>query len=140
MRSVRQAGFGGVAAPRATDPDLCLKCGACCSVKLRLDGEVVTTPFMCPHLAEVTRLCTIFERRFELNPFCITVEQGIELGIYAGTCPYVRDVPDYVTPRPATPEEIETYAEVCLDAVEEIRMAYALAIGDDKPDGSLTPS
>lgn len=133
MGSVKQAGLGGVAAPLAIDPELCLRCGACCCVKMRLDGEVVTTPFLCPHLDEVTRLCTIFERRFEFNPFCITVEQGIELGIYPGTCPYVHDVPSYVTPRPATPEETQTYAGVCLDAIAEIRLATERAMADDEP-------
>jgi hypothetical protein len=112
------------------DPRPCKKCGRCCCTKLIINGEIVYTPFPCPHLDETTRLCTIYERRHELNPDCITVDMGIRLGVFPPDCPYVRDVPDYVPPRMGmTPEEIEAYAETVLELQDAIR----------QPDGSPLP-
>lgn len=99
------------------DPELCEKCGRCCYAKLIIDGEVVYTPFPCPHLDEETRLCTIYERRHELNPCCLTVEMGIRLSVFPADCPYVRDIPDYVAPRMTlTREELEAYGQAALEA------------------------
>lgn len=93
-------------------PDLCLRCGRCCYAKLIIDGEVVYTPFPCPHLDAATRLCTVYERRHEVNPECITLEEGIRLGVFPGDCPYVRGLPDYVPPRlELTAEELAAYAD-----------------------------
>ena len=99
---------------------------------------MVTTPFVCPLLDEVTLLCTVYERRHEINPFCTSVEDGIKLGIWPGTCPYVSDLPHYKAPRAATPEEIETYTDECLAALDEIRLAAqaALAAASDEANGS----
>ncbi len=93
-------------------PDLCERCGRCCYAKLIINGEIVYTPFPCPYLDEATRLCTVYERRHEVNPECLPVEMGIRLGVFPADCPYVRDLPDYVAPRMGmTPDEIEAYAE-----------------------------
>ncbi len=92
--------------------DVCQRCGRCCYAKLIINGEIVYTPFPCPHLDVATRLCTVYERRHEVNPECIPVEMGIRLGVFPGDCPYVRDIPDYVPPRLGmTPDEIEAFAE-----------------------------
>lgn len=99
-----------------TSPDPCERCGRCCYAKLIIAGEIVYTPFPCPYLDTVTNLCTVYERRHELNPECITVEMGIRLGVFPPDCPYVRDLPDYVPPRLGmTPEEIEAYAQEVLE-------------------------
>jgi uncharacterized cysteine cluster protein YcgN (CxxCxxCC family) len=103
-----------------TDPTLCKKCGRCCYAKLIINGEVVYTPFPCPYLDEETRLCTVYERRHEINPQCLTVETGIRLGVFPADCPYVRDIPDYVPPRRMTPEELEACGEEVMDAREAI--------------------
>jgi len=104
------------------DPTLCEKCGRCCYAKLIIDGEVVYTPFPCPHLDEETRLCTVYERRHEVNPDCLTVEMGIELGVFPADCPYVRDIPGYVPPRmELSPDEREGCADAILDAQEATR-------------------
>jgi len=87
---------------------------------------VVYTPFPCPQLDTATRLCTVYERRREVNPECIPVEEGIRLGVFPGDCPYVRDLPDYVPPRLGmTPGEIEAFA----DEVAELRDAAGRAEG-----------
>lgn len=115
------------------DPTLCEKCGRCCYAKLIIDGEVVYTPFPCPHLDEETRLCSIYGRRHELNPDCMTVETGVRLGIFPADCPYVRDLPDYAPPRmELTREELEACAEQVLEAHDAVREA-APPPSDDEP-------
>ncbi len=55
-----------------------------------------------------------------MNPECISVEEGIRLGVFPADCPYVRDLPDYVPPRlELTPGELAAYA----DDVAEIEAA-----------------
>jgi len=103
------------------DPTKCLRCGRCCYAKLIINGQVVYTPFPCPYLDEATRLCTVYERRHEVNPCCLPVEVGIRLGVFPPDCPYVRDIPGYVPPRMGlTPEEIEAYADEVLGLQREL--------------------
>jgi len=107
--------------PEPMDPSLCERCGRCCYAKLLLGGEVVYTPFPCPYLDETTRLCTVYERRHEVNPHCLTVAEGIRLGVFPADCPYVRDLPDYVAPRMGlSPEEIEAYADAIYEAQDAV--------------------
>ncbi len=119
------------------DPTLCEKCGRCCYAKLIIDGEVVYTPFPCPHLDEQTRLCKAYERRHEVNPHCLTVEMGVALGVFPADCPYVRDLPDYAPPRmELTAEEREACSHLILEAQDAVRGAAApsgLEPGDDEP-------
>lgn len=83
---------------RATGKDLCRRCGRCCYTKVVLAGQVYYTNIPCPHLDEETNLCTVYERRFEVNAECITTETGIELGVFPADCPYVKDLPNYKPP------------------------------------------
>ena len=103
------------------DPRLCERCGRCCYSKLTIDGEVVYTPFPCPHLDEESRLCAIYERRHELNPQCLTVEMGIRLGVFPADCPYVRGLPDYVPPRALTRQERRDLGPEILEAPDPPR-------------------
>jgi len=78
--------------------DLCRRCGRCCYAKVIADGEVYYTNLPCPYLDTATNLCTVYERRHEVNPDCLTVEEGIKLGVFPADCPYVKDLPDYHPP------------------------------------------
>ena len=81
-----------------------------------LNGEVVYTPFFCKYYDAATRLCTIYPRRHEVNPHCLTVEEGIKMGVFPADCPYVRDLPGYHPPRErCTAEELELYQRHRLD-------------------------
>ncbi len=92
------------------DARLCRRCGKCCHEKIVIDGQVVYLPSFCKFYDPESRLCTVYENRFELNPHCLTVEEGIQLGVFPADCPYVRDLPDYCPPREeCTPEELERY-------------------------------
>ncbi len=76
----------------------CLRCGRCCYAKVIVDGRVIYTDVPCQYLDMETKLCRIYERRFELNPKCLTVEEGIKMQIFPGDCPYVRGIPNYRPP------------------------------------------
>jgi hypothetical protein len=91
---------------------VCRRCGQCCHAKIIVEGEVIYSPFPCRYLDEQTRLCTVYERRFEANPDCLTVDEAIRLGALPADCPYVRDLPDYVPPRERmTEEEFQAWME-----------------------------
>ena len=94
------------------DPALCRRCGRCCCRKILVGDEIVYLPLYCPHYDPETRLCTIYERRHELNPRCLTVEEGIEIGVFPADCPYVRGRPGYRAPREeCTEDELRQYLE-----------------------------
>ena len=124
MSTVREGPRAMTACAGASE-DLCQRCGRCCRVKLAIDGEVVATPFLCPHLDRDTRLCTIYERRFELNPFCASAADAVESGIFPADCPYVAGSPGYRAPRDATPDEIAAYAHACVESQVDIRRIAA---------------
>jgi uncharacterized cysteine cluster protein YcgN (CxxCxxCC family) len=84
--------------PSRPDPAheaLCRRCARCCYEKLIVDGRVFTTRAPCPYLDVQTRLCTVYERRLQVNPRCLDVKQGIELGVFPASCPYVRGLRGY---------------------------------------------
>ena len=81
-----------------------------------LGDEVVYLPDYCEFLDPVTRLCTVYARRFEANPNCLTLDEGIAMGVFPADCPYVRDLPGYRPPREwCTPEEYEAYQRENID-------------------------
>lgn len=77
---------------------LCRRCGRCCYEKFIVDGHVLTTRKPCRYLDVKTNLCTVYENRFDRNPRCLSVREGIERRVFPADCPYVRHRPDY---RPA---------------------------------------
>jgi uncharacterized cysteine cluster protein YcgN (CxxCxxCC family) len=80
------------------DDSLCRRCGRCCYKKLDIGGVVYMTPFPCDFLDEKTRLCTVYERRHEVNPACLGVEEGIRRHAFPADCPYVKGLKGYVPP------------------------------------------
>jgi len=75
-----------------------------------IGDEVIYLPLFCRFLDPGTRLCTVYDRRFEENPRCLTVEEGVELGVFPADCPYVRGLRGYRPPRErCTADELETY-------------------------------
>jgi len=74
---------------------LCRRCARCCYEKIVVDGHVFTTRRPCRYLDVRTKLCRVYRRRHEINPRCLTVEQGIAWGVFPADCPYVRGLEDY---------------------------------------------
>ncbi|MHC4713761.1 MAG: CxxCxxCC domain-containing protein [Planctomycetota bacterium] len=77
---------------------LCRRCGRCCYAKIDFEDEVYYTDIPCPYLDTQTNLCTVYEKRFDMNPRCLTAEEGIILGVFPADCPYVRDIEGYRPP------------------------------------------
>jgi uncharacterized protein len=51
---------------------ICNQCGKCCLEKLEdARGRIIYTEDACKYLDLETRLCRIFDRRFEINPECV---------------------------------------------------------------------
>ena len=97
---------------------LCRKCGKCCTEKVEIDGQIYLSKKYCRFLDKSTMQCTVYENRFEAEPECSSVEQGIPVGIFPGDCPYVADIEGYRAP-------IEEWDDPAIDAaIREI-------LGDD---------
>ena len=82
---------------------LCRHCGKCCYKKIFIGRTVCITLFPCKYLDVRTNLCTIYERRHEVNPFCLSVPEGLRVSAFPADCPYVAALapPGYV-PRATT--------------------------------------
>jgi hypothetical protein len=78
---------------------LCRRCGRCCYARVVIGDEVYSTDVPCPYLDVATRLCTVYERRFEVNEECVGVAEGIKARTFPADCPYVAGLRDYRPPR-----------------------------------------
>lgn len=88
------------AARIARHESLCRRCGQCCYEKVLVDGVIFTTTRPCRYYNTTSGLCRVYEKRFEKNPGCLSVEQGTEYGVFPADCPYVAEVEGYAPPRP----------------------------------------
>ncbi len=50
---------------------ICNRCGECCFEQLFDQDDKLLASTMCEYLDPVTRLCTVYERRFEICDDCI---------------------------------------------------------------------
>lgn len=78
---------------------LCRRCGVSCHFAIPVNGlAVVVDELRCKFLArdEAGRYsCSVYERRFELAPWCHTAQEALGDGFLAQDCPYARGVPGY---------------------------------------------
>jgi hypothetical protein len=74
---------------KPVDEKLCNNCGKCCYKKIIVGRLVYITPFPCEYLDTKTNLCTIYDRRKELNPLCLSVPEGMKVSAFPQDCPYV---------------------------------------------------
>ncbi len=83
-------------APKPPD-SLCNHCGKCCYKKIIVGRTVYITPFPCEFLDTQTNMCTVYERRHELNPECLSMETGFKHSAFPSDCPYVPEMapPNY---------------------------------------------
>jgi len=80
---------------KPVDERLCNQCGKCCYKKIIVGRTVFITPFPCEFLDTNTNLCTIYDRRHELNPYCLSVPEGMKVSAFPSDCPYV---PEHAPP------------------------------------------
>ena len=95
----------------AHDENACLRCGRCCRMRVSVGGEVFVLPWSrCPHLDIETKLCRVYDKRFETRAECLTVEEGIKARAYPRDCPYVKGLVGYRPPlEMQSMEQIYTY-------------------------------
>ena len=77
---------------------MCRRCGSCCYEKVIIDDRVFQTRKPCEYLDEDTMTCTVYDRRFRVNPRCLDVPKAIACHVFPADCPYVADLDDYVPP------------------------------------------
>ena len=57
---------------------ICRQCGLCCFEKIEdMNGAIFHTSIPCRYLDVVSRECSIYERRFEINPECIKLTEEL---------------------------------------------------------------
>ena len=121
--------------PLDDDEARCRRCGRCCTVKYVVGGVVFTGEGCCRHLDRDSLLCTIYERRREINPDCLDVRTGLKLGVFPPDCPYVQGIEDYVPPYPL-PLDAETEAALLDGRVqtpeELMRLIESRATGSER--------
>lgn len=85
-------------APTPPPPDasngheaLCSRCGKCCYKKIIVGRAVFITPFPCEFLDTAANACTVYERRHELNPHCLSVPNGMLVSAFPADCGYVAE-------------------------------------------------
>lgn len=106
---------------------LCTNCGKCCYKKIIIGRTVYITPFPCEYLNTDTNMCTIYDRRHELNPYCLNVEDAIKHNSFPADCPYVEEQapPRYRAAREDLdwPREFEDFDSLAddLDVSPEVR-------------------
>lgn len=88
MKDTPSAAAGGAAAPES----LCNGCAKCCYKKIIVGRTVYITPFPCEYLDTHSNLCTIYDRRHELNPECLSLEVGMKHSAFPADCPYVPEM------------------------------------------------
>lgn len=83
--------------------DKCLRCGRCCYWKKRIGESVVYTNTPCQYFDLKTKLCTVYDRRHEVQPACLTRVKAIGYEVLPEDCPYVVDLPGYWPPAEVIP-------------------------------------
>ena len=81
--------------------ELCTRCGKCCTEKVEVDGTIYISKKYCRFLDPETKLCTVYENRFEAEPGCMEVPEGVKAGIFPADCPYIEGIKGY---KPAVEE------------------------------------
>lgn len=117
--------------------ELCNHCGKCCYQKIIVGRTVYLTPFPCQYLDTDTNLCTIYDRRHELNPECLSIETGMKHSAFPMDCGYV----PVMAPKNYKParedydwswEEFDELAED-LEVTDEVREKVRARGPDAKP-------
>ena len=84
-----------------TTENLCFNCpeeirGICCYFLTEIEGHLIyLSNHPCKYLNLNTRKCSIYEKRHEINPNCLTLKEMYIKGTLPKNCPYVINDPIY---------------------------------------------
>jgi uncharacterized cysteine cluster protein YcgN (CxxCxxCC family) len=110
---------------------LCRRCGMSCHTPVWLGDEQVIIPELhCRYLTSGG--CSVYERRFEVAPWCKPVPEAIEIGALASDCPYTAGIAGYKGKRWAKDWE----REAILPLLREALMRDGLSPEDDPVSAS----
>ena len=81
------------------DGSKCIKCGRCCMNKVWIVElqKAIASKSVCPNFDHDTKLCKVYDRRFEVADNCTTVEDMGADGGLPQDCPCVGGVHGYVS-------------------------------------------
>ena len=78
---------------------LCRRCGISCHFAVPVNGlPIVVDDLHCTFLGRSDDgrfACTVYEKRFEVAPWCATSDEALEQGLLAQDCPYAAGVRGY---------------------------------------------
>ena len=78
---------------------ICLQCGKCCYLKSKdRDGTLSISNKPCKYLLANNK-CSIYDKRHEINPDCLTMEKAILNKMQPTSCPYVKNIEGYRGPK-----------------------------------------
>ena len=118
-----------------TEKNLCLQCNEeikkyCCYNSVIVVGEsgkrynVIIKTKPCKFLDTKTLKCLVFENRFKLNPYCLSVKEAIKANAFQKGCLYVKDDKSYkegITKIDYYPDDLPKHVLFKLQAMEQMR-------------------
>ena len=70
--------------------------GLCCYHSIWINGKnQILKDMPCEYLDTETKLCTVYDKRFEMDVPCLDVKTAIMFGALPIGCPYTKDIPYY---------------------------------------------
>jgi hypothetical protein len=87
---------------------LCRRCGQSCHFAIEVNGrKTIVDDLHCRFLErheDGKFSCSVYERRFEVAPWCHTVDEALKDGLLANDCPYARNALGFQGKRRVGPE------------------------------------
>ncbi|KKN22198.1 hypothetical protein LCGC14_0917720, partial [marine sediment metagenome] len=75
----------------------CHHCGDCCSIKIAMEDTVCDTGVYCPFLDKESKLCDVYDERFDVNPICHPIDALFKIGMAPKHCGYALDYAGYTS-------------------------------------------
>ena len=70
--------------------------GSCCYFSAFIEGmHIILTNHSCKFLHLESKMCTIYKKRHEINPNCLSIEESIIMGLLPKECKYVENDLEY---------------------------------------------
>lgn len=102
---------------------MCVNCGLCCWASAPVGKSSVFIPELrCKHLDfdSGKACCSVYDKRHEVaKGWCLPLAEAIEKGVFPKSCPYVRDVQDYVGSVALPDEQYEAIRPALKKALED---------------------
>lgn len=81
---IKRAGYS----PTEEHESMCKQCGDCCKIKIASAGQVYATDIYCGFMDKQSHKCTIYDKRFEINPLCHPITDLVAQRLLPPNCGY----------------------------------------------------